>query len=263
MVEVRRAEGGIRAWAAEPGEYFHALDGAYGGLWRRNGRPPQELCGVGFSAQGLFEGSYYRRMPGAEDPTAAWIFAGIDNEVIGDFGLSGGGAAGFELDRADVELGTPPNALILTRSEGHQQHFVAVPEELLTHVTTITGEKPKALIRAEIVYFETVSGGRPVFDRFDNILRQPVSQQLRQQYLPHAGERAAAVRATVISVLKPEERLRIVMQDLVGVGFRQSEPLDIGERLLVRLVILQDGVIAPGHQMIGAERFERADKRRL
>src|SRR5205823_3693397 len=67
VVEVRRAEGGIRAWAAEPGEYFHALDGAYGGLWRRNGRPPQELCGVGFSAQGLFEGSYYRRMPGAED----------------------------------------------------------------------------------------------------------------------------------------------------------------------------------------------------
>jgi hypothetical protein len=39
------------------GEYYHA-DGAYGGLWRRNGRPPQKLCGVGFSAQGLFEGSY-------------------------------------------------------------------------------------------------------------------------------------------------------------------------------------------------------------
>jgi len=159
VVEVRRAEGGIRAWAAEPGEYFHALDGAYGGLWRRNGRPPQELCGVGFSAQGLFEGSYYRRMPGADDPRAAWIFDGIDDEIIGDFGLSGGGAAGFELDRADVELGTPPNALILARSEGHQKHFVVVPEELLTHVTTVTGEKPKALIRAEIVYFETVSGG--------------------------------------------------------------------------------------------------------
>ena len=159
VVEIRRAEGGIRAWAAEPGEYFHALDSAYGGLWRRNGRPPQELCGVGFSAQGLFEGSYYRRMPGADDPRAAWIFDGIDDEIIGDFGLSGGGAAGFELDRADVELGTPPNALILARSEGHQKHFVVVPEELLTHVTTVTGEKPKALIRAEIVYFETVSGG--------------------------------------------------------------------------------------------------------
>ena len=44
VLEIRRAEGGIRAWAAEPCEYFHALDGGYGGLWRRNGRPPQMLC---------------------------------------------------------------------------------------------------------------------------------------------------------------------------------------------------------------------------
>ena len=53
------------------------------------------MCGVGFSAQGLFEGSHYRRMPDAADPRAAWIFEGIDDEVIGDFGLSGGGAAGL------------------------------------------------------------------------------------------------------------------------------------------------------------------------
>jgi N,N-dimethylformamidase len=159
VVEVRRAEGGIRAWAAEPGEYFQGLDGGYGGLWRRNGRPPQILCGVGFSAQGLFEGSYYRRMPGAADPRTAWIFEGVDDEILGDFGLSGGGAAGFELDRADLELGTPPDALILARSEAHQSHHVVVPEELLTHVTTVTGERPQALIRADIVYFETTAGG--------------------------------------------------------------------------------------------------------
>src|SRR3546814_5319840 len=52
---------GIRAWAAETGEYYHQLDGALGGLWRRNGRPPQRLVGVGFSSQGMFEGSHYRR----------------------------------------------------------------------------------------------------------------------------------------------------------------------------------------------------------
>jgi N,N-dimethylformamidase beta subunit-like, C-terminal len=159
VLEIRRAEGGIRNWAAEPGEYFHALDGGYGGLWRRNGRPPQMLCGVGFSAQGLFEGSYYRRMPGAADPRAAWIFDGVEDEIIGDFGLSGGGAAGFELDRADFALGTPPNALILARSEGHQSHFGTVPEELLSHLATLNGERPKDLIRAEIVYFETTAGG--------------------------------------------------------------------------------------------------------
>src|SRR6516164_9123746 len=144
---------------AEPGEYFHALDGGYGGLWRRNCRPRQMLCGVGFSAQGLFEGSYYRRMPGAADQRAAWIFDGVEDEIIGAFGLSGGGAAGFELDRADFELGTPPNTLILARSEGHQSHFVTVPEELLSNLATVTGERPEALIRAEIVYFDTLADG--------------------------------------------------------------------------------------------------------
>ncbi|BBK30350.1 N,N-dimethylformamidase [Stella humosa] len=159
VVEIRRGEGGIRAWAAESGEYYNALDGTYGGLWRRNGRPPQKLAGVGFSGQGKFEGSYYRRLPASYDPAVSWIFAGVEGDTIGDFGLSGGGAAGFELDRADPVLGTPPNAYVLARSEGHQDHFVTVPEELLTHLTTVTGEPPADLIRAELVYFETVKGG--------------------------------------------------------------------------------------------------------
>ena len=38
-----------------------------------------------------------------------------------DFGLSGGGAAGFELDRADQDLGTPDNAVVLARSENHNK----------------------------------------------------------------------------------------------------------------------------------------------
>ena len=159
VIEIRRAEGGIRAWAAEPGEYYNSLDGGYGGLWRRNGRDPQQLCGVGFSAQGLFEGSYYRRLPAAADPRASWIFGGVSEEILGDFGLSGGGAAGFELDRADVRLGTPGHALILARSERHTPSFVVVPEELLSHVHTLSGEKYADLIRAEIVFFETPKGG--------------------------------------------------------------------------------------------------------
>jgi N,N-dimethylformamidase len=159
VLEVRRAEGGIRTWDAQPGEYYHALDGAYGGLWRRNGRPPQQLVAVGFSGQGLFDGSYYRRQPGADDPRAAWILEGVTDEVIGDFGLSGGGAAGFELDRADVRLGTPADAVVVASSEGHAAHFVVVPEELLTHVSTVTGEPPARLIRADMTYAELPGGG--------------------------------------------------------------------------------------------------------
>ena len=159
LLEVRRAEGGIRAWAAEPGEYYHSLDGEYGGLWRRQGRPPQQLAAVGFSAQGMFEGSYYRRLPASHEPAMAWLFEGIDGEILGDGGLSGGGAAGFELDRVDARLGTPPGTVILARSENHQEHFVAVPEELLSHVLTVSGESQAALIRGEMTYSALPGGG--------------------------------------------------------------------------------------------------------
>jgi N,N-dimethylformamidase len=159
VIEVRRAEGGIRAWEAQPGEYYHALDGQYGGLWRRNGRPPQRVAAVGFSGQGLFEGSYYRRQAGADDPRAAFILEGVTDAVIGDFGLSGGGAAGFELDRADAALGTPPGAVVVASSEGHGASYVVVPEELLSHLATVSGEKPARLLRADMTYAELPGGG--------------------------------------------------------------------------------------------------------
>ena len=158
-IELRRAEGGIRTWAAEPGEYYHATDGQLGGLWRRNRRPPQMLVGVGFSCQAAFEGTHFRRLPASHDARFAWMFAGIDDEVLGDYGLSGGGAAGFELDRADPLLGTPDNAVILARSENPLPSFLTVPEELLSNTISINGEKVEDLSRGEIVYFDTPSGG--------------------------------------------------------------------------------------------------------
>lgn len=159
VIELRRAEGGIRAWSPKPGESHHQLDGGYGGLWRRNGRPPQKLVGVGFSAQGLFESSYYKRTRESYDEDVSWIFDGVGEEKLGDYGFSGGGAAGFELDRADQELGTPPETVILAVSENHSESFIAVPEELLTHTRTETGEDPEDLIRAEIVYCPKPNGG--------------------------------------------------------------------------------------------------------
>ena len=160
-IEIRRGEGGIRAWAAEPGEYYNAFDGEYGGLWRRNGRPPQSLVGVGFTAQGNFVGSYYRRSQDALSSRAAWILEGVAEEKIGDFGLSGHGAAGFELDRADHRLGTPVHALVLAQSEGHKPEapWVLVPEEQLTHLLTWALEPAPKLIRADMTFFETPGNG--------------------------------------------------------------------------------------------------------
>jgi N,N-dimethylformamidase len=159
VLEIRRGEVGMRAWAAEPGEFFQAFDGNYGGLWRRVGKPPNHVIGIGFSSQGKFEAGHFRRRPGSHDPRAAWIFEGVADEVIGDFGLSGQGAAGYELDRADHRLGTPADAIVLATSENLPGSYVVVPEDLLSHVLTWNGEPVRDLIRADMVFLEHAGGG--------------------------------------------------------------------------------------------------------
>lgn len=157
LLEIRRAEDGIRAWAAEPGEYYNAFDGTYGGLWRRNARAPQQLVGIGFSAQGEFVGDPYRRV--CNDPEFDWVFAGIEDDIIGDFGFSGGGAAGFELDHMDHRLGTPENTVLLARSVTRDEEFMLVPEEQLTHLTNLTGGPEKEALHADMIYFDVPGGG--------------------------------------------------------------------------------------------------------
>ncbi|UWQ33030.1 N,N-dimethylformamidase large subunit [Leisingera sp. M527] len=157
LLEIRRAEDGIRAWAAEPGEYYNAFDGGYGGLWRRNDRPPQELVGIGFAAQGEFHGAPYQRT--CTDPAYDWIFDGIESDVLGDFGFSGNGAAGFELDHCDTRLGTPPDTVILAQSFSREGEFMLVPEEQLTHLTNLSGGPEADMLRADMVYLELPGGG--------------------------------------------------------------------------------------------------------
>jgi N,N-dimethylformamidase len=159
LLEIRRAETGMRAWAAEPGEYFNALDGGYGGLWLRNGRPPQRLVGVGFSGEGPFWGKPYERAAGADDPRASFIFDGVNDNVLGDFGLSGGGAAGFEMDRAEPLRGTPGHALVLATAGDYPAGFMLAMEEWLAEETSWAGPPPDELLRADMVYFETDKGG--------------------------------------------------------------------------------------------------------
>ncbi len=160
MLEIRRAEDGIRAWAADPGEYYNAFDGSYGGLWRRNGRAPQDLVGIGFAAQGEFFGDPYRRV--SRDPAYDWVFEGVEGEVFGDFGYSGNGAAGFELDHMDRRIGTPDNAVLLARSVTREDGFMLVPEEQLTHLTNLTGGPEVEAKHADMIYC-TYPGGGSVF----------------------------------------------------------------------------------------------------
>jgi N,N-dimethylformamidase len=131
VIEVRRW-GGSQAWKARPGEYHLATTGEMGGLWRNRGRPPQQLVGVGFVAEGLDSSSPYRRLV-ADDEAGAWVFDGTGvavGELFGDHGLVGGAAAGLELDIIDEELGTPAEAVVLACSEQHTEAYFEALEEL-------------------------------------------------------------------------------------------------------------------------------------
>jgi N,N-dimethylformamidase len=159
--EVRRAEGGIRIWGTEPGEGYHAFDGSYGGLWRRLGRPPQALVGVGFSTQGIYRGHPYGFRDSILDPRVAFMRHGIEaaaqpGRPLGERGLMGGGAAGHELDRADLRLGTPPHALVVARAVLDDPTYEPVNEERLDQTWPGTRED---LIRSDITFFETPNGG--------------------------------------------------------------------------------------------------------
>lgn len=159
ILELRRAEDGIRYRDEEPGEYYLEFTGEYGGLWRRLGMAPQALVGVGTYAVGFDKSGYYKRKESSFDSRASFIFEGIgDDEVIGDFGILGGGASGSEIDIVDPMLGTPTHALVVASSEGHSANTLIAPDEIGFHHAAMDGiQNPD--IRADMTFFETPGGG--------------------------------------------------------------------------------------------------------
>lgn len=156
-IEVRKGHGS-NAWKCAPGEYHISFSGEYGTLWRHRGRAPQRLVGTGFGSEGLDVSSYYKRTPESYGQDMAWMFKGIDENLLGDFGLVGGGAAGLELDIYDPMLGSPPESTIVAASQGHTDGYLEVTEELFFNVPG-SGGTQNAKVRADIVYFPTNNGG--------------------------------------------------------------------------------------------------------
>ena len=158
IIEVRRWHG-TGTYESEPGQYYHSTTGELGGLWRFRNRAPQRVTGVGFTAQGVGDSRPYQRQPDSFNPRAAFIFEGIgDDEVIGDFGMVMGGASGFEVDRADTALGTPPHALVVARATGFSDAYQHVVEELLSS-DSLQGGTVNPLVRSDVIYFEGRQGG--------------------------------------------------------------------------------------------------------
>ncbi|HEY5057487.1 MAG TPA: N,N-dimethylformamidase beta subunit family domain-containing protein [Gaiellaceae bacterium] len=179
LAELRRGRTDGAIWESEPGQCFHSTTGELGGFWPRRGRGFRTV-GVWFTAQGFDRSHPYRREAGSFDPRASWIFDGVGDEPIGDFGLVMGGAAGFEIDRLDAHAGSPPHALLLASArEGFSESYDglaadwlqepyqrALQEKLgppgageaVQYARSAAGPS-NPLVRSDMVFFETPHGG--------------------------------------------------------------------------------------------------------
>ena len=158
-IEIRKLDAGSRAWQAEPGEGHLACTGERSGLWRSRGRAPQKIVGLGFTTEGMDMSEPFERMPDSFHKRVSWILEGVgDEEAIGDFGLALDGAAGVELDRYDLALGTPPHTMLLASSWGHSDNYPLVSEDI-TYAFPGRGGTQDAQVRGDMIYFTTPNNG--------------------------------------------------------------------------------------------------------
>ncbi len=162
LLECRRGNSGTRTWSSPPGEQHHVSTGELGGLWRHRGRAPNALVGIGMASQGWdLKAPGYRRTPASYAPELAWMFEGIAEETIGDFGLVMNGASGDELDRFDPQQGSPREAVVVATSLPHSKYYKLVVEDVPMITDGLDGSS-NPLIRSDIVFLER-SGGGAVF----------------------------------------------------------------------------------------------------
>lgn len=162
LVEVRRDNSGTRCWNAPPGERNHLHGGVPGGLWRWRGRGPNTLLGVGFASEGWNVAQPFVRQPASHNGAGSVWFEGIKSEIIGDKGYILGGAAGDEVDRFDITLGSPIHAEVLATATGFANEYQLVIEDQLLAMPNQGGPDRPDLVKCDMIYM-TLAGGGAVF----------------------------------------------------------------------------------------------------
>ncbi len=156
VTEVRRP-GQDNLWRVNHAEGLFSTSGLPGGLWRNIGRSENATIGVGFITQGFDECTWYTRSPASREERVSWVFDGVGDERIGNFGILQGGAAGYEIDRHDVTKGSPPHSVVLASSGGHSNLYDLMVSSILD--TLPDPKRTQDPIRADMVFFETDNGG--------------------------------------------------------------------------------------------------------
>ena len=158
LSEVRRSQYGSSPWEADPGESGHSTTGEPGGIWRYHGNNPASIVGTGFTAFGAGPAQPYKRTAASYHPRVAWIFDGVESPTFGDSGRFLGGAAGWEIDHADVRKGTPSHTVILATADGFSGLYHTTLEDLQAS-DWAQSSHTRPPIRADIVYLEYPNGG--------------------------------------------------------------------------------------------------------
>jgi N,N-dimethylformamidase len=69
-----------------------------------------------------------------------------------------GGPAGFEIDRADLSLGTPPGTVLVASAQGFSDAYQGAVEDITT-ADSQQGGSVSELVRSDVVFFETPASG--------------------------------------------------------------------------------------------------------
>ena len=101
----------------------------------------------------------YRRLPARYNPEFAFVFDGVEEDVIGDFGFVMNGVAGDEIDRFDATLGSPPSTVVLATSQGSHSdaYCVAIEDQMWTSAVVTGPLDPR--VRADMTFRSIPRGG--------------------------------------------------------------------------------------------------------
>ncbi len=191
VMEIRRDNGSTRSWDAPFGERRHASTAELGGIWRLRGRAPNMIAGIGFAAEGWGRATAYKRLPASYDGEGARFFAGIEGEIFGDQGHILGGAVADEIDRFDLNYGSPAHAEVLATSTALGREYQLVIEDTTLTAPNQDGVDRPDMVRSDIVYFRTGGGGEVfsagsiayvgaiAWNDFDNPVQQLTTNVLR------------------------------------------------------------------------------------
>jgi N,N-dimethylformamidase len=170
QIEVRRWG---TSWPFEcaPAERYHSTTGEPGGTWRNRGKSPHTIVGIGTAGAGFDRGGAYRRTEAARLDRLQFIFAGLGpDELIGDVPSLQlrWGAAGYEFDRCEFELGSPARTHLLASSVGMNNTYQAMLDDILWFAGGRDGHDPSGpqvpgeahrFVRSDLAYLEYPNGG--------------------------------------------------------------------------------------------------------